>query len=249
MQGMGVGAPPSDPTEFNLNSQRSAYHGRYVDLKYEPIPADVVKNVIIGDVLPETNLELIVAKRIPFRIALKMDERKINDFVAACANSEFVFEVKQYRINRHIANDGIQFKGGASKVDVGVSGGAGGMGGPGMGMGGPGMGKSGPGMGGGMGAGMGGPGMGMGGPGMGGGLSVELDDLVSTTVESRTNHDVDVEFYGIIKIYNPVREDFLRKAAGQQIDAAADEDPDDTASWTPEQKGKTEGTLAMANRQ
>jgi hypothetical protein len=213
--------------DFVASSSQSPYHGRYVDLNFEPIGSEDVYNVISGSVLPDKNLELIVAKRVPFRIALKMDERKINEFVAQCANSAFVFEVKQFRINRHTANDGIAFNGGISKNSGGVSGGMGG--GPGMGGGmGPGGGMGGgAGPGGGMGAGPGGAGGGMGG---GMGQSVDLGTLASTPVESRTNYDVKIEFYGIVKIYNPVRENFLRKAAGQPVDESNDGEPDETAS-------------------
>jgi hypothetical protein len=196
----GPGMPGEDTGE------RIAYDKRYVDPEFESIAASQVKAVLGGEVLPEQNLELIVAKRVPFRIAVEMDERKINDFVAICANSEFVFEVNQLRINRHMPNEEIKFNGGATKNEGGMGGGYGG----GMGMGGMGMG--------GMGMGMG---MGMG-DGMGGG-SATAEALEPTDVESRTDFMVFVEFYGVVKIYNPVRENFLRKAAGQEvIDETAD---------------------------
>ena len=57
-----------------------------------------------------------------------------------------------------------------------------------------------------------------------GGVASSKDD---EPVEIRTNYDVDVEFYGIVKIYNPVREKFLRKAAGQNVDEPA---PNDAAN-------------------
>jgi hypothetical protein len=41
--------------------------------------------------LPDQDLELVVARRIPVRIALKMQENKIPAFIAACANSPFCF--------------------------------------------------------------------------------------------------------------------------------------------------------------
>jgi hypothetical protein len=65
-----------------------------------------------------------------------------------------------------------------------------------------------------------------GGMGMGmGGMRNELE-LKSTPVETRANYDVRVEFYGIVKIYNPVREKFLREAAGLEEDI----DPNDAAA-------------------
>ena len=147
-----------------------------------------------GSTLPEKNLELIVAKRVPFRIAVEIDERKINEFIAICANSEFVFEVNQLRVNRHLQFPGeIEFNGGAEASSSGggryeedsyeeeyVGGGAGEVEGP-------------------------------------------REDLLPTPVESRTNFMVSVEFYGVVKIYNPVRENFLRLAAGQDVvDLTAD---------------------------
>jgi len=71
--------------------------------------------------------------------------------------------------------------------------------------------------------------MGMG--GVGGGFEGTGSSVKSTPVETRTNYDVDVEFYGIVKIYNPVRAGFLRKAAGVEDDEAGD--PNDAASVTP----------------
>ena len=46
-------------------------------------------------------------------------------------------------------------------------------------------------------------------------------------VETRTNYDVNVEFFGIVKIYNPVREDELKRAAGLEEDT---DSLDDSAS-------------------
>ena len=66
---------------------------------------------------------------------------------------------------------------------------------------------------------------GLAGGGLGG--SGSGDDLDASPVEIRTNYDVDVEFYGIVKIYNPVREKFLRRAAGENVD---EPDPIDAAN-------------------
>ena len=113
------------PTEADLLAARSAYHNRYVDPNFESIAAKQVKAVLGGATLPETNLELIVAKRVPFRIALEIDERKINEFIAICANSEFVFEVNQLRVNRHLSYPGeIVFNGGVDQNEDGIGGNA-----------------------------------------------------------------------------------------------------------------------------
>ena len=42
-----------------------------------------------------------------------------------------------------------------------------------------------------------------------------------------SNYDVNVEFFGIIKIYNPVRADLIRKAAGIEEEEGA---PDSAAN-------------------
>jgi hypothetical protein len=201
--------------------ERSAYDRRYVDTAYEPIEASKVKLVLGGATLPEQNLELIVAKRVPFRLAVKMDERKINEFIAICANSEFVFEVNQVRINRYDGNEEIRFNGGATSTA-----GGGGMAGMYGGMGG------GDKLGGGMGM-----GLSLGGPG--GENSGPSEALKPTPVESRTDFMVDVEYYGVVKIYNPVRENFLRLAAGQEV-------IDETADAELEEEAKADAAATAA---
>ncbi len=171
--------PMGGGTEDDVMSTSSVpYDNRYVDVNFEPLPAAVVKGVITGSELPENNLELIVAKRVPVRIALKMDERKIADFMAACANSPFAFEIQQVRWNRHTpGGDDIIFNGGGGS-DASSTEKRSGM-----------------------------------------GQNLGMDGFNPTQVEvvpveTRTNYDVNVEFFGIVKIYNPVREDELKRAAG-----------------------------------
>lgn len=219
---MGRGAPAQSAggDGFDKFGSNSPYHGRYVGVDFEPITADLVRSVLTGDTLPEEHLELIVAKRVPVRIALRMDERKIPEFMTACANSPFAFEINQIRLNRHQPGEGIEFNGGGYGGGNQQAGGAGSAPGRGMGMGmGSGMGRGG---GGGRGGEAGGMGAGIGGDAGGG-------NLEASPVEIRTNYDVDVEFYGIVKIYNPVREKFLRRAAGQQEE---DSEPVDAAATT-----------------
>ena len=140
-----------------------------------------------------------------------MDERKIPDFIAMCANSNFVFEVNQLRVNRHLEVEPIAFNGGVAKNDTGGGGMMGGM-----------------------------PGSSGGGPG--GGTS--LPPLKSRDVESRINFDVSVEFFGVVKLYNPVRENFLRKAAGQEVvDETAQEieAPEQPEAVAPANNGQPAG--------
>lgn len=197
---------------FSIDGDESPFHGRYVNVDLEPVNAEEIRNVVSGEELPEENLELIVSKRVPFRLAMKMDERRINTFLAHCANSPFEFEVLQLRINRAEVIVPIVARGGKAenKSAADVEGMAGMMSGMSEMMGG-------------MSERMGGEGMGM--MGM---QAQKLEALVATDVETRLSYDVDVEFYGVVKIYNPVRENYLRQAVGlepegedQESDGAA----------------------------
>ncbi len=198
--------------EFDFKVSRDPSHGRYVDNDYYPIIAeDVVKGVLATKL---TNYaSLTVAKRIPVRVGVVMNEKQIGEFLAACANAELPFEVRQVRINRHTPGDGEYIKGNANG---GAGGSARGKKGK-KGMSAPqaGGGMNAPQAGGGAGAAVGGDFSGTGGGGRdmgsrGGGSSGSAD--------TRTNYDVSVEFYGIIKIYNPVKYNLL---GGSDPNAAA----------------------------
>jgi len=169
----------------------SPVEGRYVDSNFEPLEAEKVKTILSSDVLPEEELELIVSKRVPVRIAVRMKETEIVNFMAACANSPFAFEIQQVRWNKHLPGEEIPIGGGGL-----ATGARGGM-----------------------------P-TGFGQFGQGRISSQQGPVLKSTPVEIRTNYDVNVEFYGIVKIYNPVRAKVLRAAAGLEERV----DPNDAAS-------------------
>jgi len=151
-----------------------AWHGRYVDAKLDPIKSETIQKVFGETSLPEENLELVVAKRVPVRLAVQMDEREIPRFLAACANSPFAFEVWQVRINKHQPDEKIGLRGGPED-DGNSRGGVGGL----SGQGGSGFGDQ------------------------GGGKKR------ATKVALRKNYDVGVEFYGIVKIYNPVKAELI----------------------------------------
>ena len=206
MSGMmsSMGSMPIEEGAFDINSDESPFHGRYVNVDLEPVPALEVINVVTGEEFPETNLELIVGKRVPFRLAVKMDERKINTFLSQCANSPFEFEVLQLRINRHQKQESIEFNGGKeeNKAATTIEGGMSGMNGMMEGM----------------------TEMDMMG---GGGFEIQkLKALVPSEIETRLSYDVDVEFYGVVKLYNPVRGDYLRKAVGLPVEGDDGEDND-----------------------
>jgi hypothetical protein len=172
---------------FNEEFSDLPFHHRYVSTEFKPLSATVVSNVLTavkeGNEFPVEHLELVVARRVPVRIALRMDEREIPAFMSACANSPFAFEIQQVRKNRHKPGEGIVFNGGgdtrAGREQVGSE----------MGMGDNRRGGRGEGM---------------------DGASASQ----SKPVETRTNYDVDVEFFGIVKIYNPPVEKYLRRVIG-----------------------------------
>jgi hypothetical protein len=183
---------------------------RYVGVDYLPLPAETLRAAMKSE-KPE-DAYYVVAKRMPVRMRLVVDQRKLHRFVTACGNCPLPVEVRQLRINR---------KGGAEGGGYNMPG-YGGMPGSGadMPMSPAGMqdysGSSGgspyesgamPGM---MypgGAGMMGPGMMPStGPGMmpsaGPGGTGDLTKRVQ--VSSASDYDVTIELQGIIYIYNPV---------------------------------------------
>ncbi|MCA9168571.1 MAG: hypothetical protein KDB23_12940 [Planctomycetales bacterium] len=85
----GEGLPTTAPTEIDLELVKN----RYYDEFYEPI-AD-----------QETLLAYVtVAKRIPVRMRLVIDERHLNKLLVECANAPMTFEVQQLRFNPPVAS-------------------------------------------------------------------------------------------------------------------------------------------------
>ena len=190
---------------------------RYVDNEYKPLPAQRVREAMqTGS--PEDAF-LVVAKRMPIRLRLVVDQRKIHRLLAQFGNSALPVEIRQVRVNPPTGSGG-GYGGGY--------GGAGGYGGEGMGYGG-GMGQM-MGMdsyGGGMDAesgygampgygatqgygadqyGMGGTGYGeegYGQEGYGYGSTGAANVTGRREISSTTKYDVPVEVYGIIYVYNP----------------------------------------------
>ncbi len=171
-------------------------HNRYVDNNYVPIEATRLRAVFETDNPSPEDAFLVVAKRIPIRMGMVIDQRGLHRFIAACGNSNLVVEVRQVRVN----------KTGSGGTDGGGMG-AGGMGGMGRGMspaggmggfGGLGGGGGLSGLGGGFGDGDGDEGGGMygGGGGGGGGGGSAFSDV--------SPYDLPVEIYGMVYIYNPI---------------------------------------------
>jgi hypothetical protein len=214
---------------------------RYVDDKYQPLAPDRLRGALKSQT-PEDAL-LAVAKRMPVRIRVVLDQRKLNVLLAQCGNSKLPVEIRQVRINRPPAamgagagaggygggEGGGGMPGGFSSGGFGGGGfGGGGFGGGGFGGGGEGGGMpggfGGGGFGGGMPGGFGGGGMpgGFGGgmPGGGGesgyGANTGRAAMIPGSVTADASVDpniVPVELYGIVYIYNPANKDQLNAAA------------------------------------
>ncbi|MCH2183654.1 MAG: hypothetical protein MK108_16775 [Mariniblastus sp.] len=226
-------AANSGTGEGGLNyTNQPAYHGRYVNENFEPVLADDVRKILTGAELPEENLEMIVSKRVPVRFACRMDERKIPEFLTACYQwgqdgdkpSPFIFEVWQVRINRHTPGEGIELQGGHSSVQSSgstekltaaekaqqLASSAGGGGGGNVGL--------------------------EGGEVDEGEAAGGASSASSGNVETRIGYDVDVEFYGIVKIYNPVNEALL---TGKSSDDATDTTSTETTDSSSDPESET----------
>ena len=219
MGGMGGMTRSPDPAE-----------GRYVDNQYQALRAETLRTALRSP--SPDDAFLVVAKRMPVRMRLVVDVRKLPRLLAQLGNSMLPVEVRQVRINRsrdaagggYGTGGGYDMMGGGGYGMMGGGGGEYGMTGGGYGM----MGGSemGSGYGSTMGATPGmeygsemggygqtpdmggyGSGYGMGsgmGYGMGSGMGGAQNIKDRTTVASTSQHDVPVEIYGIIYIYNPV---------------------------------------------
>ena len=91
-------------SKFKPEASVDPIHGRYVNTNFEPMAEADIRKAATTEKL-DAEPEYSVAKRIPFRLGVVMDEREIDKFLAACANSPFAIEVRQIRINRHTPNE------------------------------------------------------------------------------------------------------------------------------------------------
>lgn len=218
MENMGGGGDGSSGTSTGSTGIDPG-DNRYIDTSYKPVKATSLRSAFSSS--SPDDAYLIVAKRMPVRIGLVIDHRKLPKLLAECGNANLQIEIRQVRIGTDGLEDGRTF------VGAGSSGGGGGMFGGGNDGGGGGMfGQAG-------GAGEEGSGGGGAEGGMfgggGGGSDVKLTD--------DSPFDVHVEVYGIIYIYNPVD----RARLGRKLDNAGDETPvdGDTKEGTADPAGVT----------
>ncbi len=160
-------------------------NGRYVDAAFTPISGETLRTKMRSDA-PE-DAYFAVAKRVPVRLRLKIDQRKVQDFLAYCGNADLMLEVRQVRLGETSPAGamGSAEMGGAGRGLTGMSGGMGASAGA---------------------ADMGGYGEMMGGggaeSGYGGGAAALADFKKDPWV-------VDIEVYGVVHLFNPVNIDRL----------------------------------------
>ncbi len=229
--------PLSDPGDY-----------RYVDLRFEPLTAQRIRSAF--DSTNPDDAFLMVAKRMPVRIRLKVDQRKLPKLLAECGNARMQLEVKQVRINQAPRR--------GAAVGTGGSFGSGAIGSapppPGeptglAGGGGVDAGVSIPGFGGEMAYGgaenepdaAGGllpTGFGASSPPAGSGSQLAGPAMAGRTVTDEGPFDVVVELFGVVYIYNPVD----REKLGVKLEEAGESAP---AEGTPgESETVTPGTAA-----
>ncbi|MCA9262464.1 MAG: hypothetical protein KDA60_01400 [Planctomycetales bacterium] len=72
--------------------------GRYVDDRFQPLPSAKLREVMQADRLTPEDAYLAVAKRVPIRMKLTMDQRHIQRLLIECANSRPTVEVRQFEM-------------------------------------------------------------------------------------------------------------------------------------------------------
>lgn len=72
-------------------------HHRYVDLNYQPLSAKMLRDSFSSK--DPKIAKLAVAKRLPVRMRVVIDQRRLNELLAACGNSWLTVEVRQVRLN------------------------------------------------------------------------------------------------------------------------------------------------------
>jgi hypothetical protein len=76
------------------------FHGRYVSTDFWPLTFQDWTTIIDSQDLPAANVEGVVCRRVPFRIALRISEQALPGLLHAMQGDELAFEIRQLRINR-----------------------------------------------------------------------------------------------------------------------------------------------------
>ncbi len=205
-------------------------NGRYVDAAFKPITGEDLRTRMRSE--DPSDAYFAVAKRVPVRLRLKIDQRKTHDFLANCGNADLMLEVRQVRLGNTkaaVAGGGGSFGGGGGGMYgggmmEGMMGGRSGMMGGGMESGGMDGGKEGGGM-----EGYGGGMMGGGMMGMGGQRAIT------------DPWEIPIEVYGVVYLFNPVNINRLgldkvteETEMDVTVDTPADIDAPETVATTNE---------------
>lgn len=83
---------------------------RYVDSNFKPLIAGKVRSALTAVPTTADDAALAVAKRIPVRIRVRMDQKNVPDLLAECANGKLPVEVRQWRINPQGGQQGVTKK-------------------------------------------------------------------------------------------------------------------------------------------
>lgn len=156
-------------------------NGRYVDAAYAPLTGEDLRTKMKSS-SPE-DAYFAVAKRVPVRMRLKVDQRRIQTLIAECGNADLMFEIRQVRLGDTTpapasgagGGYGMNIYGGGSSDTMG---GYGAMTGSGEGS---------------------GYGMGMGSDAYGG-----MGGYGMPTQGPSKVWDIPVELYGVVYLFNPV---------------------------------------------
>lgn len=99
VQGGNVAGVEGEGVQFGEGASqvKELAEGRYVDKEFKKLPAATLKTAATGK--NEEDAYLAVAKRMPVRMRVKMDQRKLNKFLVECGNGDLMLEVVQVRIN------------------------------------------------------------------------------------------------------------------------------------------------------
>lgn len=102
--GTAVAAPTVDPRTLQGFHPKDPANWRYVDAKNMPLAGVQLRNALATKTAPtEADALLTVAKRVPVRMYLEIDQRKLSKLLAEMGNAPLPVEVRQLRLNREPA--------------------------------------------------------------------------------------------------------------------------------------------------
>ncbi|MFO0940264.1 MAG: hypothetical protein U0930_05800 [Pirellulales bacterium] len=124
--GMGSGEEGS-AANTGSNFLRDPADGRYVDAAFKPITGDELRTKITSQT-PE-DAYFAVAKRVPVRLKIEIDFRRLPELLANCGNEGLMLEVRQVRVAATDTATGGYGSGDGAGMGGGMAGGMGGRGG------------------------------------------------------------------------------------------------------------------------